>query len=649
MAADPQNLIFGKYELIRRLALGGMGEVFLARQTGGVTGTERLVILKSLLPELAEQDGFIDQFLDEARVAAKLNHPNVVQMLEAGLWNGMYFIAMEYIKGENLSRIQKTAKAKGLPFPIHIVVRVIRDALNGLGHAHGAIDDQTGQPLCVVHRDVSPQNIMVRIDGVTKVVDFGIAKSGNRSSRTATGVLKGKLQFMSPEQVKGENVDARTDQFAMGIVLWELLTNQRLFAGDNEIAILKAVLQQRIPKPSEHVPGLPPELEMVIMKMLERDPNQRYASCEEAADGLSAWLAQGSRRVSENDVAGFIKAIVGDNVEEQTRNSGLSGDQNFLLNLHHTPSKGTGGGPTPETSPTVMRRMEATQARKMAGVGIGVGAIAAIALAIGVVVVIGAEDPPLVAPVVVDAGKAAVVAAPVEAPRAPAPPPRAVRVAAGMLEIELADPTGAAVIVDGKAWPERVPTTLKLPAGPHKIAVVDATGVQREVPVVLAPPVVEVTSDPPGASIIVAGSSFGITPARLTKLNGGATHELTLKKDGYTLKKILVENLLDGEQRTLAVTLDKMVGKPATPPPTPTPTPTPTPVAASSEPGTLIISTTPASKVFIDGVFAGQTPFFNPIAMGKHTVVLENVVTGDKRTKQITVTAGEREKISETW
>jgi serine/threonine protein kinase len=646
MSADPQNLIFGKYELIRRLALGGMGEVFLARQTGGVSGTERLVILKSLLPELAEQEGFIDQFLDEARVAAKLNHPNVVQMLEAGLWNGMYFIAMEYIRGENLSRIQKTAKAKGLPFPVHIVVRVIRDALNGLGHAHGAIDDQTGQPLSVVHRDVSPQNIMVRVDGVTKVVDFGIAKSGNRSSRTATGVLKGKLQFMSPEQVKGENVDARTDQFAMGIVLWELLTGQRLFGGDNEIAILKAVLQQRIPKPSEHVPGLPPDLELVIMKMLERDPNQRYASCEDAADGLSSWLSQGSRRVSENDVAGFIKAIVGDNIDEQTRNLGPSSDQNFLLNLHHTPSKGTPGGPSPETSPTLMRKMEATQARKMAGVGIGVGAIAAVALAVGVVVVISAEDPPLVAPVS-DAGVRVQAPPPPEAPRVPAPPPKTVKLAAGLLEIELADPVGAAIIVDGKAWPDRVPTTLKLTPGAHKVAVVDATGAQRDVPIVLAPPVVEVASDPPGASIIVAGSSFGMTPARLTKLNGGATHELTLKKDGYALKKILVENLQDGEQRSLTITLDKLVGK-APPPPTTT-TPPPVTTVVSEAPGTLIISTTPASKVFIDGVFAGQTPFFNPIAVGKHTVVLENVVTGEKRTKPIVVTPAEREKISETW
>lgn len=658
MTADPQNLIFGKYALIRRLALGGMGEVFLARQTGSVSGTERLVILKSLLPELAEQDGFVDQFLDEARVAAKLNHPNVVQMFEAGLWNGMYFIAMEYIRGDNLARIQKIAKSKGLPFPIHIIVRIARDALLGLGHAHTAIDDQTGVALSVVHRDVSPQNIMVRVDGVTKVVDFGIAKAGNRSSRTATGVLKGKLQFMSPEQVKGEEVDARADQFAMGIVLWELLTSKRLFGGDNEIQTLKAVLQQRVTPPSELVDGMPLELEVILMKMLERDPAARYPSCADAAEELSHWLALASRRVSEADVAVFIKAVVGENIDEQTRN--LSPSENFVMQLHHTPAAGSRGeaaandGVVAETSNTVVRKAELTQARKVVGAGVGLGALAAVALAVGMaVVVVGSADETVASRG--DAGTQMAGAAPPQKPIEirVGPPPRKVVRKGNTIEIELADPVGAAIVVDGHSWPQPVPTTLILTAGAHKIAVIDETGASLEVPVVMGLPVVSINSDPPGASVIVAGSSFGMTPARITKLSGGATHELTLKKDGYLIKKVLIEDLQDGEERSLLVSLEKAAKGTSTR--TTTGTTAEAPPAStkpsSTEAGTLVVNTTPgSSKVFLDGDFVGTTPFYlAKVPAGAHVVVLENVENGQRRTKPITIGPGAKVKIAESW
>ncbi|RMH16426.1 MAG: serine/threonine protein kinase, partial [Gemmatimonadetes bacterium] len=170
-----------------------MGEVFLARQTG--VAVDRLVILKSLLPELAEQEGFVDQFLDEARVAATLNHPNIVGIYEVGLWNGQYFIAMEFIHGGDLARLQRAAAKKRVSCPYQVSARMIADAALGLDHAHHAVG-MDGQPLHIVHRDISPQNIMVRGDGVTKVVDFGIAKAANRATRTATGMLKGKLQYM---------------------------------------------------------------------------------------------------------------------------------------------------------------------------------------------------------------------------------------------------------------------------------------------------------------------------------------------------------------------------------------------------------------------------------------------------------------------
>jgi serine/threonine protein kinase len=656
---DPASLIFGKYELIRRLALGGMGEVFLARQTGGVSGTERLVILKSLLPELAEQDGFVDQFLDEARVAAKLNHPNIVQMYEAGLWNGMYFIAMEYIRGDNLSRIQKVARARGVAPPIHLMVRIARDALLGLGHAHTAIDEMTGKPLQVVHRDVSPQNIMVRIDGVTKLVDFGIAKAANKLDRTKTGVLKGKLQFMSPEQVMGEDVDARTDQFAMGVVLWEMLTGTRLFQGDNEIQILRAVSQQPIPSPSSVVPGFPPDLEMVVMRMLERDRTRRYASCAEAAEELAAWLAQGSRRVSEADVAVFVKQIVGDSVDEATRN--VSASENFLLSLHHTPSKAPKKpviGQQPETSPTMVRRLEAKKSRTMAGIGVGIGVAAALSLAAAMVVMTRPDDEPARAPggtpvmaLTTMTGAGAVTGpATTTTTGAPAfrPPPAMARHVAGLLEITLSEPKNASILVDGGAWPERTPTVLRLPVGPHTVEVIDEGGRRAAVPVELPKPVVVIESEPPGASITAGGSSFGITPSRLEgKLEGGVTHLLTVSLRGHVTKEIVVEGLQDGDERTIVVKLDK-VGR--SPPTANSGKQTATTTTAAGGVARLTVNIVPAAKVFLDGDLVGTTPLvMSKVPAGKHSLMLESTTTGQKKTVAVVLVDGDNKKLPLTW
>ena len=645
---DAQNLIFGKYELIKRLALGGMGEVFLARQTGGVSGTERLVILKSLLPELAEQDGFVDQFLDEARVAAKLNHPNIVQMYEAGLWNGMHFIAMEYIRGDNLSRIQKVARARRIPLPIHLMVRIARDALLGLGHAHVAVDEMTGQPLTVVHRDVSPQNIMVRIDGVTKLVDFGIAKAANKLDRTKTGVLKGKLQFMSPEQVMGEDVDARTDQFAMGVVLWELLTGQRLFQGDNEIQILRAVSTQPIARPSAMTPGIPPELESVVMRMLDRDKTKRYASCAEAADELGAWLSSGSRRVGEADVAVFIKEVVGDVVDEATKN--LTASENFLLSLHHTPTKSGGGKssakPSGETSPTVVRRMEEVKQRKLAGLGVALGVVAAVGLAGAAALVISGGDAPQQPP------PQQPPQPPPPAPPAPMPPQRAkAKVQDGMVEIELADPPNASVIVDDQPHSARTPTTLKLVLGPHKIEIVDDSGRRTPVVVELPKPIVRIVTDPPGADLKVGDRSMGIAPATLDgKLESGLTHRLVVSKAGFASKEILVEDLKDGETRELSVKLEKkavIVTNPREPPP---PQP-PTTVIVAAGVARLTVNIAPAAKVFLDGDLVGTTPLLLPkVPSGKHTLVLESTASAQKKkTVQITLKDGEDKKLPLTW
>ena len=247
----PVSLVFGKYEKIRRIAQGGMGEVFLARQTGVL---DRLAILKALRPDLAKEKEFVEQFLDEARVAATLNHPNIVAIYDVGDWNGVYYIAMEYIAGEDLSKLWYAAAKAGVGLPFQVSVRIVMEAGLGLDHAHRA-KDVRGSPLNIVHRDISPQNIMVRADGVTKLVDFGIAKAANKSSRTQAGMVKGKLQYMSPEQVRGEQLDGRSDQFSLGIVIWEMCTGRRLFKADSEINTLQKILQNPIRNRHSMCPG----------------------------------------------------------------------------------------------------------------------------------------------------------------------------------------------------------------------------------------------------------------------------------------------------------------------------------------------------------------------------------------------------------
>ncbi|AFE09345.1 serine/threonine protein kinase [Corallococcus coralloides DSM 2259] len=317
--ASPSSLIFGRYAVLRRVAVGGMGEIFLARQVG-VSGFERPVILKSLLPDLLEHDGSVEMFLDEARVAAHLNHPNVVSLYEVGAWQGTFYIAMEYIEGENLARLAKAAARAGTPLPHRVCAQMIRDAALGLDHAHHARDSQ-GASLELVHRDISPQNIMVRLDGVTKVVDFGVAKATIRASRTRTGVLKGKLRYMSPEQVRNEPVSGTSDQFALGVVLWELCTRRPFIDTDNPAEAMRRIALAAVPRPSQFVEGLSPLLEQIILRMLHRAPGQRFARCADVARALQAYLDE-MPEAPEESVPAVVTRLVGDTVLARLRDAG---------------------------------------------------------------------------------------------------------------------------------------------------------------------------------------------------------------------------------------------------------------------------------------------------------------------------------------
>jgi eukaryotic-like serine/threonine-protein kinase len=285
-AIPPQP--FGKFTMIGRLGHGGMAEVLLAVM-GGKGGFRKLTVLKRLHPHLEAEPGFIEMFLDEARLAAQLDHPHCVQTLEVGEEEGQHFLAMEHLDGQGLERLLRSSAQTGHLLPVPVAARIVADALEGLGYAH-ELTRYDGRPLGIVHRDVSPQNLFVTYSGVVKLLDFGIAKAESNVVETRTGVVKGKYAYIAPEQALAMPVDQRADLWSMGVVLWECLTSRRLFKSVNELATLQETLQGVVRPPSAHNPDVPPALDAIVLRALQRDVDLRYPSARAFREDLEAWL-----------------------------------------------------------------------------------------------------------------------------------------------------------------------------------------------------------------------------------------------------------------------------------------------------------------------------------------------------------------------
>ncbi|MBN1203303.1 MAG: serine/threonine protein kinase [Myxococcaceae bacterium] len=306
---------FGRYELLRKLAAGGMGQVYLARQKGPV-GFQKLLVVKRLLPHLSEDDEFITMFLDEARIAALLNHPNIAQIYDLGEVDGIYYIAMEYVHGESINDVNKRATQRKGSMPLALKCRVISDAAAGLDAAHHA-RSPSGRKLGLIHRDVSPQNVLVGFNGSVKLIDFGVAKAVNKVSHTSAGQIKGKHAYMSPEQAKGESLDPRSDVFGLGTVFYEILTNTRLFKRESEMATLKAVVSAKVPPPSEVVQGIPKALDAVVLKALSKHREERFATAGEMQLAIEDFLIKQQLPSTTAHLAAFMRDIYSAELEEE--------------------------------------------------------------------------------------------------------------------------------------------------------------------------------------------------------------------------------------------------------------------------------------------------------------------------------------------
>ena len=307
---------FGKYYLLERINVGGMAEVFRAKAFG-VEGFERLVAVKRILPNIAEDKEFIRMFIEEAKLAVQLNHANIAQIFDLGVVDGAYYIALEHIHGRDLRGMFDRCRQLGEPMPVAQACFVVMKLCEGLDYAHNK-RDQSGRELHLVHRDVSPQNVLVSFEGEVKVIDFGIAKAAGKGSKTQAGILKGKFGYMSPEQVRGIPIDRRSDVFSCGIVLYELLTGERLFVGESDFSTLEKVRNVEILPPSTYNRRIPDELERIVLRGLAKDPEERYQNAIDLHDELQAFVYTAGEFYSRKDLAGWMKKTFGREIEEET-------------------------------------------------------------------------------------------------------------------------------------------------------------------------------------------------------------------------------------------------------------------------------------------------------------------------------------------
>jgi serine/threonine-protein kinase len=328
------GMVLGRYELLLPIAQGGMATVWAARQKGS-RGFQKTVAIKTMLPALSEDPQFEQMFLDEAALAAKIHHPHVAEILDLGEQDEILYIVMEWIDGEALSVIHKASRKNQAQVPARLSLRIAMQACAGLHAAH-ELRDENDVPLMLVHRDVSPQNVLVTYDGIVKLVDFGVAKAvGRASGETNAGQLKGKVPYMSPEQARGGTVDRRTDIFAMGIVLYKMTTGIHPFLGENDLVTMRNIISRPLLPPRVKNPGFPPEVEQILVKCLQKDPDKRYQTMAEL--GTAVERALGAMGVADDDLGAYVRTLMGDRGAKRRsaiRDAVRAADERFATGTH---------------------------------------------------------------------------------------------------------------------------------------------------------------------------------------------------------------------------------------------------------------------------------------------------------------------------
>ena len=649
---------FGNYRLQRRLARGGMAEVFLARLIG-VEGFERRVAIKRILPHLSESEEFRAMFLDEARLAAQLGHPNIVHIYDFGKVDDYYFIAMEYVDGVDIGRLIRRARER--PVPFELAARILGDVCAGLHFAHNAAD-AVGRKLNVVHRDVTPQNVLVTYDGVVKIVDFGIAKAAFAAGRTRPGVVKGKYAYMSPEQVEGRALDGRSDVFSAGICLYELLTGMPLFRRDDVTASMREIRDGKPIHPEKFRPNVPAELIGIMRRALQTSRDNRYATASAMQTDLEKFLKSVDALATSRELGEYLRRELPRPPDEELAAAGAppAGTQRQAqgtqrqaagTQVQSTSPATTLQSPPPSTAtepqaqpPVPLRRADPTPppgALTDPLVEGDSGALDRLATS--------SDDSRLVT---MPSDLQLSDEAPTDQRQLPparsspthtavVPPlsgsPLRTYVAALLAGLTVAAVTLLAI----RPWAAtRDPVFVRIPSPAPPVVTEKPAPAPRELEV--APPVVvaqtapapslDILSRPPGARVTVDGELLrAATPIHAESFASGM-HKVLVDKKGYQPRELAVQ-LGDGEHRTLDVelrpALRHVVHLPAR--------------AAS---GFLTVRTAPWSKVFEGGRLIGITPMANvPLAEGTHTLTFVNPDLPPLK-KTVNVRAGEEARVS---
>jgi serine/threonine protein kinase len=646
-AAEVLPRQFGKYLLLRRLAAGGMAEIFLALHRS-VAGFEKLIVIKRILPSMNTNKAFIDMLLHEARVAATLSHPNVVQTFDVGQVDGTYFIAMEHIHGEDLQAIVRAMKKKDLTeFPLEHTLSIVLGMCSGLAYAHDK-RDLDNRPLGIVHRDISPRNIVVSFTGDVKIVDFGIAKSGFEPGEdTGAGQLKGKAPYMSPEQASGQPIDWRSDIFATGVMLFELTTGKRLFKGASEFETLKLIVDKEYPRPTEIRADYPKALERVVMRALQKNREDRYQSARDMQADIEAFVRQERIACSTVSLTQWMDFLFEDKLAQQKEAlqdimqlADVIASQHGALFDGAAPTStgsgagtGTGTGAAPTALPSIVPPPRRSNAAAIAAVSI------TIALVAGGVFYVKHEDDLRSAEL-----RPAVAALPTEA----AP----VAAAKGSISVT-SKPDGCAIWVDGDLRSEVTPAKLdKLPLGKEiklRLTKEGFEAFRSEVTLSAASPDQQVVAEMKTGSVTVAlkidppptvwvdGKPWAGERTLVTGLSAGEDHKIVVSANGYLAKTYTV-NAHQGETKTIAENLVKGEGAGAAP--------AKEEKAAAGPPGKVRVGAKGGfCTVTVNGTSYGPTPVEAVVPSGTARVSCKPA-TGPSQQQSVVVGPGETARVS---